>query len=236
MAGLRRAGGIDGVAEMPGTAVILLDLQVDFLDPEKGRMPVGAEGSERVIAAANAVLSGSEVPGAVPVAVVNAFPRTQRVQDFFRRNAALAGSPGAALDPRIVLPAGTPVFSKAQGNAFSNPELHPLLQSKGSTQVCIVGVFAERCMRATALGARALGYAVSVPLEAIATNARWKLWFARRSMQAHGVEVPERLAEVRCARRMAAPKEPPNTRRVAAEPTRNRAGWSGGVPASAGKR
>jgi len=181
---------------MARTAVLLMDLQVDFLDTGKGRMPVGEEGASRVIAAARSVLAGTGFAGAIPVVVVNAFPRSQRVANFFRNNAAVAGSEGAALDPRVALPVGTPVFPKAQANAFSNSELHPFLQSRSVTRVCVIGVFAEGCVRATALGAKALGYAVSVPLEAVATNAPWKLRFATRSLQIHGVQLPSRLVEV----------------------------------------
>jgi nicotinamidase-related amidase len=175
-------------------AVLLLDLQVDFLDTQEGRMPVGDEGATRVIAAARSVLGGSALPGSIPVAIVNAFPRSQTVLNFFRKNAAVVGTPGAAIDPRIDLPAGTPVFTKREGNAFSNPELHAFLQSKSVSQIWVAGVFAEGCVRATALGARALGYDVIAPLEAIATDARWKLVLAKRSMERHGVRVQSSLA------------------------------------------
>lgn len=40
------------------TAVLLLDLQIDFLDIEYGKMPVSAVDALRVIAVANAVLAG----------------------------------------------------------------------------------------------------------------------------------------------------------------------------------
>jgi nicotinamidase-related amidase len=181
---------------MPRTAVLLMDLQVDFLDSQKGRMPVGDDGASRVIAGARAVLAGAVLPGAIPVAIVNAFPRSQRVRNFFRRNAAVADTTGAEMDPRINLPAGTPVFPKAEPSAFSNPQLHAYLRSQSVSHVCVIGVFAEGCVRATALGARSLGFSVVVPLEAIATNARWKLAFATRSMQRHGVRVQSTLAEV----------------------------------------
>ena len=180
---------------MPRTAVLLMDLQVDFLDTQRGRMPVGEEGATRVIAAARSVLSGRALPGAVPIAVVNAFPRSQRLLNFFRKNAAVVGTSGAEIDPRIDLPTGTPVFAKAEANAFSNPELHKYLQSRAISRLYVVGVFAEGCVRATAIGAEALGYTVVVPIEAIATNAGWKLAFAKRSMQKHGVHVQSTLVE-----------------------------------------
>lgn len=184
---------------MSQTAILLMDLQVDFLDGT-GKMPVGEEGAARVIAAARSVLSGEAVPGAIAVAIVNAFPRSHRVANLFRNNAAIAGTTGAAPDPRVALPPGTPTFAKTEANAFSNPELHGYLQANAVGRVCVMGVFAEGCVRATALAARKLGYDVCAPLEAIATNARWKLWFAKRSMRAHGIALPDRFAEVGSAR------------------------------------
>lgn len=180
---------------MPRTAILLLDLQVDFLDARTGRMPVGESGAAQVVAAAQAVLSGAVLPGALPVAIVNAFPPSQRMANFFRHHAGIAGTAGAALDPRIVLPSGTPVFAKTQSDAFSNPALHAYLQSQAASLVCVMGVFAEGCVRATARGAKALGYAVSVPLDRIATNADWKLWFAKRFLRSHGIAIPVRLTE-----------------------------------------
>jgi nicotinamidase-related amidase len=175
-----------------------MDLQVDFLNVDKGRMPVEEKGAARVIAAARSVLLYNAVPDAIIVAIVNAFPRSQRIANFFRHNAAVEGTAGAELDKRIALPAGTPVFTKACANAFSNPALHEYLQSRATTRLCIVGVFAEGCVRSTAIAARGLGYDVCVPLEAIATNAHWKLWLARHSMRSHGISLPTRLSEVCC--------------------------------------
>lgn len=184
---------------MTRTAVLLLDLQVDFLDSKKGRMPVGAEGAARVISAACSVLHGGAIPAVLTVAIVNAFPRSQFLANLFRNGAAVAGSPGAELDPRVPWSPETPVFTKTQANAFSNPQLHGYLQARSVTRACVIGVFAEGCVRATALGARALGYDVCVPLEGIATNARWKQWLAQRSLRAHGVFVPKRIAEAQSA-------------------------------------
>ena len=186
----RRDRDDDGMSR---TAVLMLDLQVDFLDSGRGRMPVDEAGSARVIEAARKVLLGAALPGAPVAVIVNAFPRSQRLRNFFRRNAAVAGSAGAALDPRLAIPAGTPVFAKDRPDAFSNPRLDDYLRSHGVTRVCIIGVFAEACVRATALGARVHGYEVCVPLEGIASNARWKVCLAGLSMSLHGISLPSGL-------------------------------------------
>jgi len=179
---------------MTSSAVLLMDLQIDFLDTGQGRMPVSEEGAANVIAAANAVVSANVLPGACPVAVINRFPRTQVIANFFRKGAAVEGSDGAMLDPRVPMPQTVPVFAKSRPSAFSNPDLHPYLQSLSVSRLYIVGVFAEGCVRATAIAARSLGYEVVVPLGTIASNAAWKLRWAVWSMRNHGVRISNTLA------------------------------------------
>ena len=178
---------------MTRTAVLLMDLQIDFLNTITGRMPVGDDGANRVLAAARAALLGEAYPGSIVVGVVNAFQPNQFIGNFVRRNAALIGSPGAALDPRLPVTPELPIFPKSAASAFSNPELHKFLQSEGVSTVVLIGVFAEGCVRATALAAKLLGYTVVAPLNAIATNSPWKLAFAVRSMRRHGVLLPNAL-------------------------------------------
>ena len=172
---------------MHRTAVLLLDLQVDFLDTQHGRKPVDSEGARRVIEAANGILRGELLAGSLPVLVVNQFPPTATVANFFRSNAALAGSSGAAMDPRIAHFPGVRVFPKQRASAFTNRELEPYLRSEGVGCVWVVGVFAEGCIRATALAARRCGFEVTVPAAEIATNASWKAGFAAWALKRGGV-------------------------------------------------
>ncbi|MDR2852099.1 MAG: cysteine hydrolase [Burkholderiaceae bacterium] len=176
---------------MPTSAALLMDLQRDFLDTGNGRLPVSKEGAAAVIAAAHAILSGSVLPGAHPVALVNRFPRSQAFANFFRKSAAIEGSDGALLDPRVRMPQTVPVFAKSRASAFSNADLQAWLQDKSVARLYIMGVFAEGCVRATAIEARALGYEVVVLLNAIASNAAWKLRWAVRSMRKHGVRIDD---------------------------------------------
>jgi nicotinamidase-related amidase len=171
------------------TAVLLLDLQVDFLDLTHGRMPVCASGAARVLSVANGVLGGRVVPGALPVLVVNAFPADDRIGNWFRRGAAVAGTAGAEVDPRLKVPPAVRVFSKRASSAFSNPGLLPYLRQQQVRRLYVVGVFAEGCVRATALAARQLGFEVAVAESGIATNARWKALWARWALRRGGVAV-----------------------------------------------
>jgi nicotinamidase-related amidase len=174
---------------MPNSAILLMDIQKDFLDCEGGRMPVDRRGAEAVIQAANEVLSKSVLAEALPVLIVNEFPPSARLANCFRRGAAVAGSPGAALDSRLLRTGSERVFAKSKPSAFSNPELMKFLHDQGVQELHVLGVLAEGCVRATVLDAIRLGFAVCVIENAIATNARWKKRFALWSMKRAGATV-----------------------------------------------
>lgn len=169
------------------SAVLLMDLQADFLAPSGARMPVAPQDAVRVIKTANAVLDRDVLPASIPVLMVNQFPRSARLANFFRHGAAIEGTTGAHLDGRIHANQATPVFPKQRASAFSNPELGNYLKSRDVKHLYVFGVFAEGCVRATALEARQLGYAVTVPIDAIGTNSNLKRWFAQWAMGRAGV-------------------------------------------------
>ncbi|MBE0614567.1 MAG: cysteine hydrolase [Burkholderiales bacterium] len=169
------------------SAVLLMDLQTDFLAPEGAKMPVAANDAECIVATANQVFGGTLLDSALRVVVVNRFPRSARIANFFRRHAAVDGSTGAELDRRLQPKGVAKIIAKAAPSAFSNPELDALLKSAYVAHIYIFGVFAEGCVRSTALDALRRGYAVTVPVDAIGTNADWKRAFALWSMRRAGV-------------------------------------------------
>lgn len=171
------------------SAALLLDLQRDFLSADSARMYVGEKEAQRVIAAANAVLTGRALTGALPVFIVNAFPRSAWVTNFFRHGAAIEGTSGAAMDDRVRVPAGVKIFPKRRPSAFTNPELLAYLGDNSVARLYVLGVFAEGCVRATAIDGVRRGYRVVVPTEAIGTNSQAKRWFALWAMRRGGVEL-----------------------------------------------
>lgn len=171
------------------TAVILLDLQVDFLDESLGRMPVSPSAAASVIRAANAILCRQTLAAALPILVVNEFGRSDHVANFLRHHAAISGSAGCLLDPRVYVPPVVPVFPKSRPSAFTNPELEPHLRANSITELAVLGVFAEGCVRATALDAQRRGYRVVVPENEIGTNAPWKKAFALWALRRGGVTI-----------------------------------------------
>jgi nicotinamidase-related amidase len=180
---------------MPKTAALLMDLQRDFLDCERGRLPVDRVGAEAVIRAANGILAGRVLAGAVPVFVATEFPRQARLANFVRRGAAVAGSAGAMLDPRLEAVWTARCFVKATPSAFTNPELEKYLRAEGVTELHVLGVFAEGCVRATVVHAIRLGFTVVVHADAVASDRRWKKRLALWAMRRAGATMAALLAE-----------------------------------------
>jgi nicotinamidase-related amidase len=178
----------NGVDAAEHSAVLLMDLQRDFLD-ERGRMPVDRRGAEAVIAAANAILFGQALHGALPIAIVNSYPPNSRIANFFRHHAAIAGTEGQKLDARIALPKGMATFAKEHASAFANPELDRFLKAEQVQTLYVLGVFAEGCVRATVLDAIRLGYKVQAIENGIASSAEWKRRFGVWSMKRAGASL-----------------------------------------------
>ena len=121
--------------------------------------------------------------------MLNQFPATARIANFFRKGAAIAGSTGAELDARLERSGATEVITKASASAFSNPELEPYLRAHGVQELYVLGVFAEGCVRSTVVEAIKLGYTVHVIANAVATNAAWKKRFALWAMKRAGAKI-----------------------------------------------
>jgi nicotinamidase-related amidase len=178
---------------MPISAVLFMDLQRDFLSGEDGCMPVDELDAEAVLQAANEVLSKRVLAKALPIFVLNQFPATARIANFFRKGAAIAGSTGAELDPRLESSDSAKVIVKARPSAFSNPELEQYLRAHDVQELYVLGVFAEGCVRSTVIEAVKLGYTVHVIENAVATNAAWKKHFALWAMKRVGAIIVPNL-------------------------------------------
>jgi nicotinamidase-related amidase len=156
-----------------------MDLQCDFLDRSGGRMPVDEQGAQTVIQVANEVLSRRILADALPVLVKNQFPATVRIANFFRHGAAVRGTAGAELDPRLVRSGSELVITKSTPSSFSNPKLERDIHAHGVQDLYVLGVFAEGCVRSKAVEAVKRGHAVHVIANAVAKA--FALWAIARA-------------------------------------------------------
>ncbi|MGH8012177.1 MAG: cysteine hydrolase family protein [Candidatus Binataceae bacterium] len=169
-------------------ALLVLDLQVDFLD-RNGRMPIAQDQIGPVLANSNRVIEAATPHRIVIAYVGNEYTRWDLPGNWFRHNAARAGTPGAALDSRLKRVATAPYFPKRQGDAFSNPELGRFLRAHHITHVVICGVYADACITATAREALRRGFTVTVLADAVGAASDSARQSALAKLSRAGAEV-----------------------------------------------
>jgi nicotinamidase-related amidase len=147
-------------------ALVLIDFQEDFIEPT-GRMPVDQGQVASVLQAARKAMSDSQRTGDLVVAIGNEFRPSDYLMNLFRRNASIAGSPGARWVEDLPL-AGNPYFPKWASSAFVNPDFDRWLQAERVRTLRLTGLQAKACVTATAKDAMRRGYTVEVLDPAIA--------------------------------------------------------------------
>ncbi len=171
----------------PKAAVLVLDLQKDFL-ADDGKMVVERRQIPGMLAATNAVIEQARTQNHVVVYIGNEFSPGDWLMNLFRRGAAVKGTPGTAMDPRVTI-VSPYYFPKQQGNAFTNPALEPFLRGKGITELVVTGVYSDGCVKETTEGALRLGFPVTVLSDAVASSTSRRNEQALRDMSQAGAQV-----------------------------------------------
>jgi len=167
----------------PTTALIVVDVQNDFADPD-GSLSVA--GAATVVGAVNREIEAAVVQGATIVATQDWHPD---VTPHFAKDGGpwpvhcVGGTWGAELEPGLQLPETAPRVRKgANGEdgysgftmrdpmtgTISPTELEGLLRAAGVDSVAVVGLATDYCVKATALDAVRLGFRTAVVTDAIA--------------------------------------------------------------------
>ncbi len=167
----------------PTTALIVVDVQNDFADPD-GSLTVSGAGM--VVAAVNREILAALAGGATIIATQDWHPD---VTPHFAKDGGpwpvhcVGGTWGAELEPGLELPDSAPRVRKgANGEdgysgftmrdpttgATSPTELDGLLRAANIESVVVVGLATDYCVKATALDAIDLGYRAAVITDAIA--------------------------------------------------------------------
>jgi nicotinamidase/pyrazinamidase len=163
----------------PGTALIVVDVQHDFADPDGG---LYVRGGEEVVPVVNAEVAAATSAGAPVVYTQDWHPPST---PHFAKDGGVwpvhcvRDTWGAELhrDLHVEGPvvrkgvdggdgySGFSVRDPVSGEE-SSTELGRLLEEAGVRRVVVTGLAGDVCVKATALDARQLGYEVAVPLEA----------------------------------------------------------------------
>jgi len=168
-------------------ALLLIDLQVDFLS-DKGRLPVGAANAARVIDVANSMVALFEERQWPIIVIINQFKISDVIGNICRRFAAVEGSDGGKIDPRVLVH-DVRHFSKAKSSAFTNPDFSEYLKNLGIRHVVICGVYAEGCVRATAVDAKRANLETVVLSDGVSSNRKSMYKWALSHMLNRGVQI-----------------------------------------------
>ena len=167
----------------PGTALIVVDVQNDFADPD-GSLTVA--GARAVVAAVNREIVAAVAGGATVIATQDWHPAST---PHFAKDGGIwpvhcvADSWGAQIHPDLALPGDAPRVRKGangedgySGFTMRDPvsgetiptELEAILRDAGIDSVVVTGLATDYCVKATAIDAASLGFRTAVLTDAIA--------------------------------------------------------------------
>lgn len=157
---LRRRAGLQPPASIDPatTAVVFIDIQMDYYTPEKLLIPDGA----RVVAQAARLREWAAARGMTVVHIQQVSAPTSAI--------FACGSDGAAIYPALAPRAGETVIEKTLPGSFDRTELHTFLQEREITTLVLAGMMTHMCVETTARTALPLGYAVIVAADACASR------------------------------------------------------------------
>jgi nicotinamidase/pyrazinamidase len=189
----------------PQTALVIVDLQNDFADPNGG---LSVEGGTEIIPTVNAEIAAARDAGALVVFTQDWHPPST---PHFAKDGGIwpvhcvANTWGAELHPDVTAPEDAPRVKKGangedgySGFTMRDPvtgetkptELEGLLRERGIERIVVCGLATDYCINATALDARRLGFPTYILLDAMRAVALAKGDGQRAldAMQAAGCE------------------------------------------------
>jgi nicotinamidase-related amidase len=156
------------------SALLVIDIQKDFCDADfacgkSGRdlSPIQNMVAKRLLP----FLQRARAANILTVYLAAHYPMGKFSVDGLAQ-LCLEGSPGAEL--YLIQPDADSrrerILFKSELDAFHNPELHSCLAGERVEQILIAGVATDKCVRATVLGARSMGYRVIVLSDLVAAG------------------------------------------------------------------
>jgi nicotinamidase-related amidase len=153
----------------PGTALILIDLQRDYLLPD-GKLPIAQDQREPLVKAVNALIAAAQERAFPVMYTMNQFSQFAILNNMAHGFAAIRYSAGQTLAPDVNQVAG-PYFTKTSDDAFCNSEFVSHLAGLDSGNLVVAGVYADRSVLATVRSAIERGYTVTVISDAVGASS-----------------------------------------------------------------
>ncbi|MDR2629453.1 MAG: cysteine hydrolase [Spirochaetaceae bacterium] len=155
---------------MGKSALLVVDMQKDFTDPE-GLVfyPQNRELLPRIVEA----VCRCRERGLIIIFTQHRYRRGKKDRNLNEmRPCCIEGSGGEELDPMLpVDPERDYIVQKRRYSAFFGTDLDLILRENGIENLIVVGTKTNCCIRATVTDAHSLGYSVIVPSDAVGTNS-----------------------------------------------------------------
>jgi len=175
------------------TALLVIDMQVDFLTPSS---PLYVAGGPAIVSAVHRAIESARSTGMVVIHVTRQH-RSSGVDvdlsrlDLFTRSGAflIAGTAGASeISPLDPAPTDL-VLVKTRWSAFFATDLDLLLRRLRIRQLVLTGVQTPNCIRATAVDALSLDYVTTVLSDATASQRATIQTSNLADMAAMGIQI-----------------------------------------------
>jgi len=152
----------------PQKVLLVIDMQLDFIG-ENAKMPIENQ-VEDLIQTVNNIIDDYNSKGYKIIYVNSAFSK-YAIANFFRNKAAVEGTTGTEIDPRIKIISEN-IFEKKHSSAFTNKDFENYLINNQINELYITGLMAEGCVYKTAVGALDRKYIVNYIENAVGV---WKM-------------------------------------------------------------
>ncbi len=160
------------------TAVIVLDMQVDFVHPE-GKLCV--PDAMKTVPAIRLVTEKARSAG-VPVIFTQDWHRADDPEFSIWPEHTVEGSPGAEIITELSPRKGDYFIRKRAYDPFFSTDLDLLLRQKSLRRLVVTGTMANVCVLHTAGSGHLLGYEVVVPMDAVSALTPFDLQAALRQI------------------------------------------------------
>jgi nicotinamidase-related amidase len=169
----------------PHCALVIIDMQRDFLEPGGFGAMLGNDVSHlrRAIEPNQRLLSAWRASGLLAIHTREGhrpdladLPPAKKVRGGGATTIGdtgpmgrilVRGEPGHDIIPELYPAAGEPVIDKPGKGAFFATDLHAILQNRGITQLVVTGVTTEVCVNTTVREANDRGYECLVPEDCV---------------------------------------------------------------------
>jgi len=177
-----------GNYENPKKALLVIDMQIDYIG-EDAKFPIERKQTGDLIKITNEIIQDFSKNNYTVIYIRNIF-RENDWKNRFRNYAAIEGTAGTGIDPRINIVSKN-IFDKYTPSAFSNTDFVNFLTENNINELYLCGVMADQCVYETALGALNRGYIVNYFANAVGSLSVKNIERATRKLGKKGINIVE---------------------------------------------